>query len=255
MKKVLFLSLAALICSFSSCTNDDLEGVNRVTENLSAIIVDGESRTVLDGLQVKWGQTEAISVFYTSESNTEPQNLRCDMTNGAGTTSANFSIVLDGANPVKLAALYPYLSTSTYSDNVITLTMPETHQYVENGISGAPMAALMSNNSELISFKNAGALLGVTVNNIPAGYNRATLVSSTEAIAGECQITFDASGNPTLKTTTNATGKQIDIEFTASNTLSNKTFYFPIPVDEYTSLEMSISISTDQSSKKVLKTC
>ena len=130
MKKVLFLSLAALICSFSSCTNDDLEGVNRVTENLSAIIVDGESRTVLDGLQVKWGQTEAISVFYTSDTYAVPQNLQCNMTDGAGTTSANFSILLEGDNPVKLAALYPYLSTSTYSDNVITLTMPETHQYV-----------------------------------------------------------------------------------------------------------------------------
>lgn len=254
MKKFLFLSLATFIFSFSSCTNDDLEGVNRVTSNISAIIEEGGSRTVLDDLQVKWGDNEAISVFYTSDTYSTPQNVNCQMTDGSGTTSANFSIVLEGTKPKKLAALYPYSSDSEFSDNAITLTMPETHQYAENGISGAPMAALISDQQALIAFKNAGALLGITVNNIPAGYDRATLVSTTEPIAGKCTIEFDTNGNPTLKAVSDATEKQIEIHFEASDDVSNKTFYFPIPVDEYTSLEMSISKSSDSNSKKLLKT-
>ena len=250
MKSKLFLAIAIGAMTLTACNKEDLGNIILSNETISANLVDEttQTRTTLNGLQVVWNAADKISVF--AENGNSVSNNAGIIKTGVGTTSATFDVVLEGTT--KLAAAYPYMDGTTYANGKITMNLPDSYTYVENGIGGAPMAAIISNQTSTIAFKNAGALMGLTVNNIPVGYNKAILTSKgEEAITGACEITFDPDGKPSIKATTNAAGKVITINFDAAQTATNKTFYFPLPVGDYTSLELSISNGTET---KVLKT-
>ena len=75
----------------------------------------------------------------------------------------------------------------------------------------------------VLAFKNAGALMSVTVNNIPKDYTWAKLTSMTAqgkttvpTIAGNAQITF-SKGIPTVTTTETSNSSSITINFAASS--------------------------------------
>ena len=250
MKRKLFLAIAIGAMALTACNKEDCGDTFLRNETLSASLVDetAQTRTALNGLQVVWSANDKISVF--AENGNSVSNNAGIIKTGVGTTSATFDVVLEGTT--KLAAAYPYMDGTTYANGTITMNMPDSYTYVENGIGGAPMAAIISNQTSTIAFKNAGALMGLTVNNIPAGFNKAILTSKgDEAITGTCEIKFDADSKPSIEATDAATGKVITINFDAAQTATNKTFYFPIPVGEYSSLELSISDGTET---KVLKT-
>ena len=250
MKKNLFCLLAVGTMILAACSNEDLATKSVSNQTVSAVLPQEEAqgRTTLNGLQVVWNTGDAISVF--AENGEVYTNNQGTITTGVGETDATFSVTVDGTS--KVAAAYPYTSTNSYNGSVISMTMADSYTYTENGIGGAPMAALISDQNANIAFKNAGALMGLTVNNIPAGYNKAILTSKGEqAITGACEIAFDTNGNPTLTATSGAIGKAITINFDAAQTKTNKTFYFPIPVNSYSALEFSIS---NGSENKVLKT-
>lgn len=250
MKSKLFLAIAIGAMTLTACNKEDLGNIIPSNETISANLVDEttQTRTTLNGLQVVWSADDKISVF--TDTGNSVSNNAGTIKSGVGTTSATFDVVLEGTT--KLAAAYPYMSGTTYVDGKITMTLPDSYTYVENGIGGAPMAAIINNQTSAIAFKNAGALMGLTVNNIPVGYNKAILTSKgEEAITGICEITFDTDGKPSIKAIANAAGKVITINFDAAQTATNKTFYFPLPVGDYTSLELSISNGTET---KVLKT-
>lgn len=250
MKSKLFLAIAIGAMTLTACNKEDLGNIILSNETISANLVDEttQTRTTLNGLQVVWNAADKISVF--AKNGNSVSNNAGIIKTGVGTTSATFDVVLEGTT--KLAAAYPYMDGTTYANGKITMNLPDSYTYVENGIGGAPMATIISNQTSTIAFKNAGALMGLTVNNIPVGYNKAILTSKgEEAITGACEITFDPDGKPSIKATTNAAGKVITINFDAAQTATNKTFYFPLPVGDYTSLELSISNGTET---KVLKT-
>lgn len=100
--------------------------------------------------------------------------------------------------------------------------------------------------------------MSITVNNIPKDYTWAKLTSMTAqgkttvpAIAGNAQITF-SKGIPTLTTTETSNSSSITINFAASSdVVTSKTFYFPLPVAEYPTLELSIG---NGATSQVLKT-
>ena len=241
MKNNLFLTLVALVALFTACSKDGADQVNLNNEIISATLFhESVSRTALNDLQVVWSADDAISVF-TSYGNEYPNNQGA-LISGAGTTSADFSLVLEGTE--KVAALYPYQEDAAFDGSVVSLAMPAEYTYADNDISGAPMAAKILNNASNIAFKNAGAMLVVTLNNIPVGYNKVILTSAEEPIAGACEINFDANDTPVL-TTTSSGAEQIVINFAAADEPTSKTFYFPLPVANYPELTISISNGTE----------
>jgi len=248
MKRQLFLSLTIVGLLLTACKKDDTGTIVLSQQTVSASLpeTDVQTRTSLNGLQVVWNTDDAITVF--AENGQTYSNNKGEILTGVGTTSATFEVVIEGTT--KVAAVYPYMEDAEYEAGKISMTLPTSYTYIENGIGGAPMAALISDQTSPIAFKNAGALMGLTVNNIPAGYNKAILKSNGEkAIAGPCEISFD-DGKPTIKATDDADRKEITINFDAAQTATNKTFYFPIPVGNYSELELSISNGIDV---KVLK--
>lgn len=264
MKKIIFVSFAVLGIGMAGCSNEEEWGVaQKGIDEINASMGTEGSRTAMNGNSVIWSEKDAISVF--TQSGSDNYNNKYDLKKGAGSGNATFSGQMEGENPVKVVALYPYAADATYGNNKVALTMKSTYEYAENSNNSAPMACLIKpESSSILAFKNAGALMSVTVNNIPAGYNKATLTSkaatnndassTVPALTGKAEITFDTGGYPTLGMTNDGgNGNVITITFTATTTgLTNKTFYFPIPVAEYPALE--VAISKDGSDEKVLKT-
>lgn len=264
MKKIIFASFAVLGIGMAGCSNEEEWGVaQKGIDEINASMETEGSRTGMNGNSVVWSEKDAISVFTQSDDNI--YNNMYTLKDGVGTGNATFSGQIEGDSPVKLVALYPYAEDATYDKTKVTLTMKTTYEYAENSNNSAPMACLIKPESpSALAFKNAGALMSVTVNNIPAGYNKATLTSkaakdnnssgTAPALTGKAEITFNADGNPALVMSNDGDkGEVITITFTANtSTPTNKTFYFPIPVAEYPALE--VAISENGNDEKVLKT-
>lgn len=245
-KQILFLiTLAIAICgcqkeeSYPSAGNQDVIG--------AVIASETGTKTAMNGSQVVWEEGDEISIF--SKDGNYFVNNKYSLISGGSTTNATFSGYFEGES--KVAALYPFSEGASYSANGVSLTLPATYTYENDHKNNkAPMAAMISSND--IVFLNAGALMTLTVRNIPAGYNAAKLYvtdANDPALAGECVVTFDG-GIPTMKAAANASVKEVKIEFTPSNEVSTKTFHFPVPVGNYTTLAFAI---TDGTETKVLK--
>ena len=258
MKKILFTSLAVLGLGITGCSNEDLGVAKSGVDEVCATMGDAESRTAMNGNSVVWSTGDEIGIFVTNGSSSTYTNTNYSLSSGAGTKNAGFSGLLEGENPVKKAAFYPYGSDASYDGSKISLTLKDTYNYKEGENSSALMACQINESAQnVLAFKNAGALMSVTVNNIPKDYTWAKLTSMTAqgkttvpTIAGNAQIAF-SEGIPTLTTIGTLNSSSITINFTAGNDVASKTFYFPLPVAEYPALELSIG---NGSTSQVLKT-
>lgn len=258
MKNIIYLSLAALTLGFCGCSNETFEGESQVTMGqIKAVLPSTGSRTIMNGNSVLWSATDHIGII--AQNSEQFSNNDYQLTAGAGTQSGTFSGSFTGT--LKLLAYYPYIASATCSDGAtIKFSLPDSYTYnsgePENN-NNAPMACKIgADKQDIISFRNAGALIDITIKNIPAGYNKAVLTSTgTDApnIAGEAQIAFDDSDNPALTTTGAQESKSVTISFTAATgATQDLRFYFPVPVTTYP--ELKISLTKDGSDQKDIKT-
>lgn len=265
MKNIAYLYLAALTLGFCGCSNETFEGESQVTTGqVKAVLPSTGSRTIMDGNSVLWSATDHIGIIAKNENQkmNEGENFSNNdyqLTAGAGTQSGTFDGCFTGT--IKLLAYYPYNAGATCDDGaVIKFSLPDSYTYnsgdPENN-NNAPMACKIgAEQQQSISFKNAGALIDITIKNIPAGYNKAVLTSTgsnAPNIAGEAQIAFDGGDNPSLTTTGAQNSKSATISFTASvGATQDLRFYFPVPVNTYP--ELKISLTKDGSYAKDIKT-
>lgn len=224
-----------------------------MNDKLTATLPSADTKMTMggeNGSTPLWGKAteEKISVFTQKESSYTNQEYT--LSEGEGTKSGTFTG--NSSGETKVAACYPWISGAKYDGDKITFTQPSSYTYKENDNNSAPMAAKISQiQQENIAFKNAGALVDISVKNIPEGYDKVILTSkpgtqgSAPNIAGEMQITFGEGGAPTLAPVAGALESQsITITFTAQNDFQDLRFYFPIPVGNYPELEVSLDNSS-----------
>ncbi len=242
MRNIYLYLISIIGISLVACTNEELHTDIYEEEIISAKLPSTNSgtRALLDNLSVLWTAGDAISIF--TENGTEYTNNKGTLINGARTSNADFSVSSKGS---KTVAMYPYSYEAELKNGLITVVMPDKYVFTENKISSAPMAGIFTPGSSSVLFQNAGGLLGITVNNIPAGYNKAILSSFEEPIAGKCNITFNIENEPFIKAADESSVKTIEISFNESVGISNKTFYFPLPIGNYNSLNFSLSNGTE----------
>jgi uncharacterized Zn ribbon protein len=252
MKKQVFLALAALTAIAYGCSSEEFANSRTAKGNdyLVASIDDASTRTALSESnpnQVLWETGDQISVFADA-------NTPYELSDGAGTSSATFS---GSATGTKHAVLYPYNASASYNSdaNTISYTLGgAAYTYDKQNPSktnGAPMAGLMTvDDPDKVSFKHAGAVIDLSINNVPAGYSSATLTSkaasedaSAASIAGPATITFDTAGVPSLTiadgdgTSTSAT---VNFEVETENT-QNVRLIFPLPIATYGELVLTLN--------------
>lgn len=261
MKKILYLPLAVFALALGSCSNeDDFGGKSAVQGNdvISAVTPSKDTRTSMSGNSVLWDEDDIIGVISTKGGN-ENVNTPYYLQDGAGTGSASFlGLSTDGYT--KAVAYYPYNKTVTYTENELLLTLPEIYEYSADSPSSnnkAPMAGLIGASSQSeISFKNAGALVQIDLQKIPAKCTSIKLISGNDdpKLAGAAKITFDNEEIPTLTmadanaaqnqvqedATAVSEGHTITINFTNEGEGTNKSFYFPLPIANYSSLAVCV---------------
>lgn len=244
MKKIIFSVVTILALVIMSCNRGELEQIEKPIYTIKASIDVFGTKTTMDGNYVNWESGDEISLFTTAG-----DNILFTLSSGEGTTVGEFVTTTDITGKSFIAALYPYNSGATYSDNKISTTLDASYQWSEGANSKAPMAVLVSNPSN-ISFKNAGALIAITVNNIPAGYNSISLLSGI-SINGDAEISF-VGGVPSCSIlSTEDANKTTTINFSPSDVASDRVFYFPIGVTANPS-DISISLSDGANTKSLV---
>lgn len=198
---------------------------------------------ISDPISVVWEENDELSVFV--QIGEEIKNVKFVLENGAGETAGEF-VKADGqislADATYLSALYPYNADAEYDSDTKTianLNAPANYTYSAGAnIKAAAMAGVFKENS--ISFKNIGAIVKVSTNNIPDGYKTIVLGSENNAIAGDYKITFNYSGVPSTTVVDNAS-KNITCETGANNEI-----YLPIFAGTYNDMYLKAVNSSSE---------
>lgn len=234
MKRI-FAIMALFALVLTSCEKDEAIVIGSGLDTITATIeATADTKASLNEnntkVEVKWNDYDAISVFYKIDN--EITNVKYNLSAGAGTGTATFTKdqteTDDLTGATMLAAVYPY------TEDAVFVEANSTISGMTASVDKYPMAYLGA--GPQISFKNAGALVQVKTGSIPYGVNTLILSSESKGIAGSYTISFDNEGNPNTKST--ATSKKY-IEYTSSESLADRTIYFPIFVDSYTDLTVT----------------
>lgn len=224
MKKILLSAIALFALVFAGCNKSELDPVkeNTYTHIIKASINDFGTKTTMYGNTVNWEEGDQIALF--AEGTTTP--VLYTLTEGAGTAEGVFGTNENTEGKVFVAALYPYNAAASFSDGNISTSVAKEYNWEQNANNKAMMAAKITD-PESVVFKNAGAVIALTVNNIPAGYNKIVL-SSGAAVNGTANISFTDDVPTATMDATADENKSVTIKFEKSVATSNKTFYFPI---------------------------
>lgn len=175
MKRLsIIFALAALV--FVSCNKEqpivpenDVKALVAKTFTVSA----PETRTVLDGFDVKWSAGDRINVIEVDKDNNFVAEREFTLQSGAGEASAVFSGEVEAADNT-FYAIYPYLKLNTSlqgktvnDDTVIDIAKPNTNQVaqaVKNGFD--PNFAIMTAicDKDVFVFRHAMAYLKLIIN-------------------------------------------------------------------------------------------
>lgn len=244
MRKILFVTIAIFALAFIGCNKNDLQP-QQVNNTINVSIENFGTKTSMNGNTVNWEEGDQIALF--AQDNNAP--ILYTLKSGAGTPDGTFATTADITGKTFVAALYPYDASARYSNSKINTNLATSYTWAKGANGKAPMAAVISSPDD-ITFKNAGALIALTVNNIPAGYNSISL-SSGIGINGTTEISFTDGVPSSTVTATADENKKTTINFTSSVTTTDKVFYFPIGITD-SHANITIELSNGSNTKKLL---
>lgn len=201
MKKITFLSAAAIALMMGACSeeladvqNAPVEGMDIVTAEMPA------TRTVLvpgaTGVTVNWSEGDQIGVIYHKDGSYE--NVPYTLDKGAGTTSGSF--IGGRAQGEKVLAYYPYNEKALYDGQKLSTDM---------GIL-LPMGGLFDPATpSTVGMKNASALLAMPVTLEKGQKYQFKLISggSGQNLTGAAKMVFDKDGKPAIMMAEEAKGR------------------------------------------------
>ena len=176
-----------------------------------------ETKTMVDGLNVKWASGDHIAVL---DEDGSIHDFCLD--SGEGTTSGTFSGTLGGKNSLGYA-IYPYSANADFDGSNITVDYPTTYTYDAVTV---PMigAEETGENVGKYEFSHIGGAFKIQYTNVPAGATK-FVFTSTSDITGT--VVYDL----TDAIVASNAGKEVAVtELPSSSTL---TFIIPVPVGSY----------------------
>lgn len=240
-KSLLFiLSAAALLAGCAKSVEEEavepqlLPGYKTVTLNASAEAADSKV-AFADDETFGWQSGDAIGMYVYDHANSERLYLEAKYSGTAGEKSGPFTLTLPEEADYYKVAWYPYVSSNgNWTDEgVFTFDLYSEIKDVDPGCMLMPMVAYFPDdeNKEDISFKNVGALVKVTLKNVPAEAKYFKLVSDQQ-LSGPFQIEAEKlgeEGGVLAPSKAGSNSVQINLEGEARESL---VLYFPVPVGE-----------------------
>ena len=232
MKKSFYLLLAVL--SIAACSKEiDKEDI--IADPASTEMVEVSFKAVIDQEDFTKAEISMTDGSCTWDSGDE---IAVHTTNGAlavlTAQSAGAEVTFKGSIPVGDAipadaiAYYPASVAVEGEDDQVSL--PLSYSSVSEAAKGFPMRGVLS--AGTITFKHIGALLKVSVNDIPSNVNSVEL-STSVAIAGTLDVDASDASAPICEIGTGA--KTISIATSAALRVDPTTvFLIPLPVGELT---------------------
>ena len=155
IKSIFAIAVAAMLCIGCTKTSDESKSNEKAT--LSASIENVNTKTTLNGVEVKWSKDDQIALY----SNSDISKKVYDLTSGSGEKKALFSG--DAIAGDRFVAVYPASAASYYSTGYsVRILTPETQNYVENGIS-TNLLPMLAEGTTLanMKFKYIGGILRI----------------------------------------------------------------------------------------------
>lgn len=122
------------------------------------------------------------------------------------------------------AAFYP----SGIAESTGTVALPSSYATPEASAAGFPMYAQVEENTELLSFRHLGALVELTLTNVPTGATSLVLSSPTMSLSGS----FDLTGSPEEIQAASGSGA-VRVSFPETVGGENIVVTVPVPVGSY----------------------
>lgn len=233
MKKVYYI-LALTAALVAGCTqneelsmielpngNDNTAGKNSLTATL-----DGGTRTMSqDGKSTRWVENDKIYVLANG-------STVVYTTSEGGSTTAIFTTNASGVQNMSYAVYGPTSAPPTFSENTVTdITIPSSWAYsTDKNCANCIMMGEINTTNYTVAFKNAGAILYITLGSEINVSADASLTVTTEStpITGAATVTWNETDKAPTYTCT-GTGKTITITGLSSVT-GDKKIIIPMPV-------------------------
>lgn len=179
-KSDLFLAALAFF-SVLSCQKEENQMLIPANREDPTVIIayasNHETKTYVDGLQVKWSKGDVIAV-----ADADDNPIEFTLTSGENTASATFGGDLGGSTLGTLAA-YPSTTNVLFGSNELYVDYLDSWDY---GKSEVPMYGV-NNGSGVYSFNNIGGAIQVAYTNIPATTNHKHFVITETHTGGEAK--------------------------------------------------------------------
>ena len=205
MKKTLFVSLIAMAAAVSfSCNKEEADGgeKNPAGQGETGLFASqseisassAATKTVLDGVSIKWEEDDAITLF-----GEDGSPVKYTISEGAGTTSGLFGT--DAVLPEKMTgyAVYPSVEASLAEGNSVPVYVATDQSYTATGFPAEyPMAAVSEDGKNFL-FENLATVASFTLSG-DVRVKSVTLTAEGEgaAIAGNATVDFSGAV-PVLK--------------------------------------------------------
>lgn len=220
MKKIYTLAALAMV-AIVACNKEIETSIEILPTDKGEVSIvaqaPAETKTTIDGLQVKWATGDHIAVI-------DEDNGAHDFTldDGAGTTTGVFSGSLAGKESGGIA-IYPYSGNAAYNGTNITVDYPATYAY--NAVT-VPMWGEEGTGENVgkYTFNHIGGAFKIQYTNVP--HNAASFVfTATSSITGTASYNFSTA------TLTSNTGSVVTVTDLPDE--DELTFFIPVPAGSY----------------------
>ncbi len=178
-----------------------------------------QTRSSLDGKQVRWSAHDRIGVFAGSAENVPFQNR-----SESNASTATFTGTLP-ATAAQCVAYYPYGEQTRFADHTLYLNLPAEQPFASNTSFGEGMnpAIAQGNIRENLQFKNLCGVIKVQLSG-DAEVASIRFESSDRAVSGQASVVV--SDAPELKISDAAAGRAVTLTGIAQRLTSSPQSYF-----------------------------
>ena len=232
------MGLLAIACSKKELAEPEMTEVKVFTEDAT--------KTSLDGNSVLWSAGDKMTVFY--DGNSSGKTFR--LFSGEGTGSGTF---LGEAPPASTDCFAVYPETATYNGNsTFTYTMPASVAYTEGTFAPGTSPMLSGTKSDFDGTFSMKNLCGVMRLKLKGTINVARLeLTFDKAVSGSG--TVSRGGNSLTMSGSSDADKKVTMTFDSPVQLESdsfKEFYFVLPPQTYTSLNIKAYLPSGNSALK-----
>ena len=231
MTKELFLfivSIAAVACS-ADCLPEEETPAMRTVSFSASIDKEGEfpgegRASVSDAGVLTWHSGDKIAVLDDSGTFRE-----FSLSSGSGTTLATFTGTMPAGRHATTVAVFPWRAEHSWSSSDgLSLALPDEYSTTESGKALMPMIATFTSEGQRLRFRQAGALMKLTLQDIPSGASSLRLSSRGKRLSGFFTIPdVFAEDAATAAEATVEGDSTVTVNF--SRTASEMSFFLPLP--------------------------